>query len=158
MKNFTFLKEAKKENALTSEGKSCRPEKINMLVTTSQYEIYLISGQNSHLFSRNVFFQSIIYPRKKTIILAWGKSRVLSTDPFFFLHRRGNNDCRPLHGTWTLCMNKHPINKAVGRTQKTSFPLRSNSKSSLCSDFKTNPSFWASKSRQSTSVILKRKL
>ena len=157
MKNFTFLKKGKKENALASEGKSCRPEKINMRVTTSQYEIYLISGQNSHLFSQNVFLQSIIYPTKKTIILARGKSRVLSTDPFF-LHRRDNNDCRPLHGTWTLCVNKHLINKAVGRTQKTSFPLSSNSKASLCSNFKTNPSSWTSKSRQLTSVILKRKL
>ena len=157
MKNLTFLKEAKKENALASEGKSCRPEKINMRVTTSQYEIYLISSQNSHLFSQNVFLQSIIYPTKKRIILAWGKSRVLSTDPLF-LHRRVNNDCRPLHGTWTLCMNKHLTNKAVGRTQKTSFPLSSNSKASLCSDFETNPSSWASKSRQSTSVILKREL
>ena len=36
-------------------------------------------------------------------------------------------------------LNKHLINKAVGRTQKTSFPLSSNSKASLCSDFKTNP-------------------
>ena len=34
-------KEAKKENALASVGKSCRSEKINMRVTTSQYEIYL---------------------------------------------------------------------------------------------------------------------
>ena len=33
-------KEAKKENALTSVGKSYRPEKINMRVTTSQYEIH----------------------------------------------------------------------------------------------------------------------
>ena len=101
MKNFTFLKEAKKEteeNDLASEGKSCRPEKINMRVTTSQYEIYLISSQNSHLFGQNVFLQSIIYPTKKRIILASGKSRVLSTDPLF-LHRRVNNDCRPLHGT-----------------------------------------------------------
>ena len=64
-------KEAKKENALTSEGKSCRPEKINMRVTTSQYEIYLISGQNSPLLSQNVFVQSIIYPTKKTI--NWSK-------------------------------------------------------------------------------------
>ena len=58
--------------------------------------------------------------------------------------RRDDNDGRPLYGTWgTLCMNKHLINKAlsnpVGRTQKTSFPLSSNSKASLCSDFKTNP-------------------
>ena len=34
--------EAKKENALAREGKSCRPEKVNMPVTTSQYEIYLM--------------------------------------------------------------------------------------------------------------------
>ena len=33
-------KEAKKENALASEGKSCRPEKINMRVTTFQHELY----------------------------------------------------------------------------------------------------------------------
>ena len=63
-------KEAKKENALASVGKSCRPEKINMRVTTSQYEIYLISDKNSHLPSQNVFLQSVIYSTKKTIILA----------------------------------------------------------------------------------------
>ena len=136
-------------------GKSCRPEKINMRVTTSQYEIYLISGQNSHLPSQNVFRQSVIYSTKKTIILAWGKSRVFSTDPPF-LHRRDNNDCRPWHGTWrTLCMNKHLINKAVGRTQKTSFPLSSISKASLCFDFKTNPSSCASKSKQSSHFTAK---
>ena len=54
-------KGAKKENALAPEGKSCLPEKINMRVTTSQYEIYLISGQNPHLLSQNVFLQRIIY-------------------------------------------------------------------------------------------------
>ena len=32
--NFTFLKEAKKENALASEGKLCRPEKINRAIYT----------------------------------------------------------------------------------------------------------------------------
>ena len=42
-------KEAKKENAFASEGKSCRPEKINMRVTTSRYEIYLISGRCTEL-------------------------------------------------------------------------------------------------------------
>ena len=31
------------------------------------------------------------------------------------------------------------MSNPVGRTQKTSFPLSSNSKASLCSDFKTNP-------------------
>ena len=34
-------KEAKKENALASVGKSWRPEKINMRVTTYQYEIHI---------------------------------------------------------------------------------------------------------------------
>ena len=110
-----------------------------MRVTTSQYEIYLISGQNSHLPSQNVFLQSVIYSTKKTIILAWGKSRVFSTDPPF-LHRRDNNDCRPLHGTWrTLCMNKHLINKAVGRTQKTSFPLAASPKLSSAPILKQIP-------------------
>ena len=82
-------KGAKKENALASEGKSCRPEKINMRVTTSQYEIYLISGQNSHLLSQNVFLQSIIYSTEKTI--HWNKqhfctrqnSCVSCRSPFF---------------------------------------------------------------------------
>ena len=46
-------KEAKNENALASEGKSSWPEKINMRVTTSQYEIYLLSGQNSYLLSES---------------------------------------------------------------------------------------------------------
>ena len=55
-------------------------------------------------------------------------SRQIITDPPF-LHRRDNNDCRLLHRTWrTLCMNKHLINKAVGRTQKTSFPLAASPK------------------------------
>ena len=131
-------------------GKSWRPEKINMRVTTSHYEIYLITGQNSHLPSQNVFLQSLIYSTKRTII--WHEVKVVCSTVPPFLHRRDNNDCRPLHGTWrTLCMNKHLINKAVGRTQKTSFPLSSISKASLCSDFKTNPSSCASKSRQSTS-------
>ena len=44
---------------------------INRRVTTSQFEIYLISDQNSHLLSQNVFFQSIIYPTEKTI--HWNK-------------------------------------------------------------------------------------
>ena len=82
-------------------------------------------------------------------------SREIITDPPF-LHRRDNNDCRPLHGTWrTLCMNKHLINKAVGRTQKTSFPLSSISKASLCFDFTTNPSSCASKSKQSSHFTAK---
>ena len=46
---------------------------------------------------------------------------------------------------------------AVGSTQNTSFPLSSDCKASLCSDFKANPSSWASKSRGSTSAIMQRK-
>ena len=121
----------------------------------NQYACHDKSVWNSQLPSQNVFLQSVIYSTKKTIILAWGKSRVFSTDPPF-LHRRDNNDCRPLHGTWrTLCMNKHLINKAVGRTQKTSFPLSSISKASLCFDFTTNPSSCASKSKQSSHFTAK---
>ena len=45
---------------------------------------------------------------------------------------------------------------AVGSTQNTSFPLSSDCKASLCSDFKANPSSWASKSRGSTSAITRR--
>ena len=68
-------KEAKKENAYASVGKSCRPRKINMRVTTSQHEIYLISGQNSHLLSQNVFLdQSTIYPTEKTF--HWNKQHL----------------------------------------------------------------------------------
>ena len=101
-------------------------ETLPKSVTTSQY---IFNKRPKFTFaSQNIFLQSVIYSTKRTIILAWGKSRVFSTDPPF-LHRRDNNDCRPLHGTWrTLCMNKHLINKAVARTLKTSFPLGSNSK------------------------------
>ena len=54
------------------------------------------------------FFQSIIYLTGKKIHwnkqhLAWGKSRVLLTDPSF-LHRRDKNDSRPLVGH-----RKHPF-------------------------------------------------
>ena len=82
-------KGAKKENALASEGKSCRPEKINMRFTSCQYEIYLISGQNSQLLTENVLLQSIIYPTEKTIhwnkqhfCMRW-KSCVSYRSPFF---------------------------------------------------------------------------
>ena len=47
---------------------------------------------------------------------------------------------------------------AVGSTQNTSFPLSSDCKASLCSDFKANPSSWASKSRGSTSAITRNDL
>ena len=61
-----------------------KPRVVNMRVTTSQFEI---SGK-THI-SQNVFLPSVIYPseKKKKILeqaafLAWGKSRVLTTDPF----------------------------------------------------------------------------
>ena len=119
-------KEANKENALASEGKSCRPQKINMHVTTSQYDIhvYSISGQNSHLHTQNVFLQGIInYSTEKSIY--WnkqhfcmiGKSCVFPTDPLFYTGKITINDGRPLYGTWrTLYMNKNLINKAFVRS------------------------------------------
>ena len=48
-------KEAKKENALTSEGKSCRPEKINMRVTTSQSE-YIFNKRPKFTFAQSKRF------------------------------------------------------------------------------------------------------
>ena len=55
----------------------------------SVLNIFVVSGQNSHFLSQNVFLQSMIYPTKRkqfigtSSILAGGKSRVLSTDlPF----------------------------------------------------------------------------
>ena len=85
-------KEANKENALASEGKSYRPQKISTHVTTSQYDIrvYSISGQNSHLHSQNVFLQGIknysteksIYWNKQHFCMI-GKSCVFPTDPLF---------------------------------------------------------------------------
>ena len=71
MKNFTFLKGPRKKMLLHQRANHADQEKINMRVTTSQYEIYLISGQNSHLLSQNVFLQSIIYSTEKTI--HWNK-------------------------------------------------------------------------------------
>ena len=90
---------ANKENALASEGKSCRPQKNRMHVTTSQYDIhvYSISGQNSHLLSQNVFLRGILnYSKEKSIhwnkqhFCMIGKSHVFPTDPPF-LHRQDNN-------------------------------------------------------------------
>ena len=55
-------KETEKENALASVGKSRRPEKINMRVATSQYEIYLISRQ------KFTFSQSKRFPTKRNLL------------------------------------------------------------------------------------------
>ena len=48
-------KEGKKQNALTSEGKSCRPEKINMRVTTSQSE-YIFNKRPKFTFAQSKRF------------------------------------------------------------------------------------------------------
>ena len=59
-----------------------------------------------------------------------------------------------INDQWTVknyCNWKEP--KHVGRTQKTSFPLSSDSKASLCSDFITNPNSCACKSRRSSTAI-----
>ena len=55
--------------------------------------------QKSHSLSQNFFPQSIIYPPEKKFfgtssILAWGKSRVLPTDPLFtLLPSRSHGEC-----------------------------------------------------------------
>ena len=153
MKNFIFLKEAKKQNALTCIRAQIMPTRENQCAChdLSVSNIFNLSGQNSHLFSQNDFLQSIIYPTKKTIILAWGMR--YTGEVTITVGRCAELELFSWTNTWYTL-----ISKAVCRTQKTSFPLSSNSKASLCSNFKTNPSSWARKSRQSTSVILKRKL
>ena len=105
-------------------------ETLPKSVTTSQY---IFNKRPKFTFSsQNIFLQSVIYSTKRTIILAWGKSRVFSTDPPFLL-RRDNNDCRPLRRTWRiLCMNKH-------LTQKTSFPLAASPKPSSAPILKQIP-------------------
>ena len=89
---------------LASEGKSCRPE---TMTAENQYACHDLSVWNkrekSHLISQNVFLQSILYPsllhskstrqrKRKNIgtssILAWGKTRVLPTDPPFLHFKR----------------------------------------------------------------------
>ena len=158
MKNFTFLKRPKKK-MLLHQWANLADQRKSICVSRPLSMKYIFNKRPKFTFAQSKRFP----PKrnlldKETIILAWGKSHVFSTDPPS-LHRRDNNDCRSLHRTWrTLCMNKHLTNKAVGRTQKTSFPLSSISKASLCSDSKTNPSSCASKSSKSTSVILQRKL
>ena len=60
---------------------------------------------------------------------------------------------------WTNIWWIRLLPNPVGRTQKTFFfPWASNSKVSLCSDFKTNLNSSASKSWRSTSIILRRNL
>ena len=88
MKNFTFLKRTKKKcscimptstlraevlrssclgrsKGLCSQGS--RPEKINVRVMTSQYELYSNKRPEFTFAQSNIFLQSIIYPTKKTI-------------------------------------------------------------------------------------------
>ena len=74
--------EANKENALASEGKSCRPQKNRMHVTTSQYDIhvYSISGQNSHLLLKSKCFP----PRHIKLL----EREINSLEQATFLHDR----------------------------------------------------------------------
>ena len=160
MKSFTFLKGPRKKC-------SCVRGQI-MPTRENQYACHDLSVWN--IFNKRpkfIFAQSKRLPPKHNLpdkennsleqAAFWHEVKVMCCLPI--PQRRDNNDGRPLHGTWrTLCMNKHLISKAVGRTQKISFPLSSNSKAFLCSDFKTNSNSCASKSRQSTSVILQRKI
>ena len=75
MKNFTFLKRPKKENALASARGKIVPTRENHYSACHNFSVwnifFKISDQNSHLLSQNVFLQSIIYPTKK--IVHWNK-------------------------------------------------------------------------------------
>ena len=89
MKNFTLQKRSKtKCSYIRGQIMPTR------MTAENQYACHDLSvwnkRQQSHLISQNVFFQNIIYPSEKknknigtSSILAWGKSRVLPTDPLF---------------------------------------------------------------------------
>ena len=86
-----------KENALASEGKSCRPE---TKTTVNRYVCHDLSVWNkrlkSHLLSENVEpSRASTQQRKKTYWnkqhFAWGKSRVGLPPPFIAAHPRHLN-------------------------------------------------------------------
>ena len=85
MKNFIFLKEAEKENALASEHKSCQPEKINMRVTTSQYEIYLILASKIHICSVKTFSSKALSTRQRKQLF-WHELKVMCCLPIPFFY------------------------------------------------------------------------
>ena len=137
-------------------GKSCRPEKINMRVTTSQYEIYLISGQNSHLPSQNVFFQSVIYSTKKTITLAWGKSRVFLQIPLFYTANPATDEVRMEnrnHGlAWLQSGNNKTVQRLLSLFKRLTLPFRKTLSWSLLSHNAVLQS-WCSFSLSCTSFL-----
>ena len=65
-RHFKEIKQPKTLNKPQWRALHFKRLKINMHVTTSQYDI---SSKNSHLLSQNVFLQSIIYPSDKKIHL-----------------------------------------------------------------------------------------
>ena len=84
MKNFTFQKRSKKKcsciRGQIMPTRNNKPQKVNIRVTTSQFEI---SGKN-HI-SQNVFPPSVIYPSEKKKKF-WNKQQVVCCLPTPFLH------------------------------------------------------------------------
>ena len=128
MKCFTFLKRLKrpKNKMLLYHRAANKTAMLRRLIRAvrgqimpargNQYACHDLSEYKKKINKRpkfafaqsKRFFQSIIYLTGKKIHwnkqhLAWGKSRVLSTDPSF-LHWRDKNDSRPLVGH-----RKHPF-------------------------------------------------
>ena len=88
MKNFTFQKRSKKKcsciRGQIMPTRNNKPQKVNMLVTTSQFEI---RGKN-HI-SQNVFLPSVIYPSQKKKLeqtAFWHEVKVVCFLPTPFLH------------------------------------------------------------------------
>ena len=84
MKNFTFQKRSKKKcsciRGQIMPTRNNKPQKVNIRVTTSQFEI---SGKN-HI-SQNVSPPSVIYPSEKKKKF-WNKQQVVCCLPTPFLH------------------------------------------------------------------------
>ena len=74
--------EANKENALASEGKSCRPQKNRMHVTTSQYDIHVTIFNKWPKFT---FAQSKCFPPRHIKLL---EREINSLEQATFLHDR----------------------------------------------------------------------
>ena len=88
MKNFTFQKRSKKKcsciRGQIMPTRNNKPQKVNMRVTTSQFEI---SGKN-HI-GQNVFLPSVIYPSEKKKLeqaAFWHEVKVVCCLPTPFLH------------------------------------------------------------------------
>ena len=118
MKTLYASKEAK-ENALASEGKSCRPENNNYSQSICMSWPLSVKHATKITFAQYKCrtFQSIIYPADKnnfiriSSILAWGKSRVGLPPPFIAMTKIGLSQTFLFSITIHNCVSKISFSK-----------------------------------------------